>query len=68
MGPVAECGRDADELVSVIVWRTSRLEEAGYPLKLAVKLAHEHVSVDLHVAVGLVASGCPAEVAAQILL
>jgi hypothetical protein len=47
-------------------WRLHVLIEAGYPLSLAERLAGSEA--DLHVAVGLVESGCEHETAANILL
>jgi hypothetical protein len=47
-------------------WRLHVLIEAGYPLPLAERLAASEA--DLHVAVDLVAAGCTAEIAAEILL
>jgi hypothetical protein len=49
-------------------WRLHVLiEEAGYPVPLAEKLAARH-DVDLHQAVELVKAGCKHETAAEILL
>ena len=47
-------------------WRLHVLMEAGYPLPLAERLAGSEA--DLHLAVDLVAAGCPATVAAEILI
>ena len=57
--------RDETELVSA--WRAEQLEMAGYGAQAAAELALRH-DVDLHIAVDLVARGCPAELALQILL
>lgn len=51
----------------VLQWRREALEHAGYPSRLALKLALRS-DVDLHLAASLVESGCPAETAARILL
>jgi hypothetical protein len=48
-------------------WRTRELERAGFDVSLARKLAAQ-LDIDLHLAVELVASGCPPDLAAQILL
>ena len=48
-------------------WRLHVLMEAGYPLPLAERLAGNE-AIDLHRAVELIASGCTAETAAEILL
>jgi hypothetical protein len=50
----------------VTVWRMHVLVEAGYPADLAERLASS--KADLHQAVRLVAQGCPAVLATQILL
>ena len=55
-----------NELDKVASWRLHVLIEAGYPLPLAERLAVS--PADLHLAVDLVGSGCPAQVAAEILL
>jgi hypothetical protein len=60
----ATAGRDA---MKVEMWRLHVLVEANYPVGLAEKLAAAG-DVDLHQAVELVESGCPAEIAAKILL
>ena len=56
-----------DETQLVEAWRAEQLEMAGYGAQAAAELAIRH-DVDLHVAVELVARGCPAELAARILL
>ena len=55
------------ELDQVEHWRAQELIRAGYPAEGAAKLAARH-DIDLHHAVELLASGCPAELALQILL
>jgi uncharacterized protein YhjY with autotransporter beta-barrel domain len=54
------------ERAKVESWRLHVLIEAGYPLPLAERLAGS--AADLHLAVDLVAAGCAADVAAEILL
>lgn len=64
---------DADALLAesdndpVEAWRLHVLIEAGYPLKIAERLASVR-EVDLHRAVELVTAGCRPAVAALILL
>jgi hypothetical protein len=48
-------------------WRAGELERAGFDVSLARKLA-ARFDVDLHLAVDLIANGCPPELAARILL
>ena len=48
-------------------WRAEALERAGYDPAAAVELAARH-DVDLHRAISLLESGCPAETALRILL
>jgi hypothetical protein len=57
--------RDETELVAA--WRAEQLETAGYGAREAAELA-ARFDVDLHRAVGLVARGCPHELALRILL
>jgi hypothetical protein len=57
--------REETDLVEA--WRAEQLELAGYSPRDAAKLAHR-LDVDLHVALGLVAQGCPADLALKILL
>ena len=52
--------------LDVLNWRFEQLERAGFPVGVAIVLA-ERGDIDLHVAVGLLASGCPPEVAVAIL-
>jgi hypothetical protein len=49
----------------VVLWRISRLIEAGYDDTCAVEIACS--TIDLHVAVGLLERGCPQEIAIRIL-
>jgi hypothetical protein len=51
----------------VVRWRAQELERAGYDAGFAAELA-ERNDVDLHRAVALLESGCPVELALQILL
>jgi hypothetical protein len=55
-----------DEQDAVFAWRRDRLERAGYPASEAEMLAIDP-SVDLHVAVDLLARGCSLEQAMKIL-
>lgn len=48
-------------------WRAGELERVGFDISLARKLA-ARFDIDLHVAVELIANGCPPELAARILL
>jgi hypothetical protein len=56
-----------EETELVEAWRAEQLEMAGYGAQAAAELAMRH-DVDLHVAIGLIARGCPAELALKILL
>jgi hypothetical protein len=56
-----------EETQLVEAWRAEQLEMAGYGAQAAADLAMRH-DVDLHVAIGLIAQGCPAELALKILL
>ena len=55
------------ELELVEQWRAHSLERAGYDPESAAVLAASH-EVDLHHAVRLLESGCPVDLALQILL
>lgn len=55
------------EVDRVIRWRAEELERAGYGERGALRLALR-LDVDLHLAVNLLAGGCPAETALRILL
>jgi ABC-type phosphate/phosphonate transport system substrate-binding protein len=57
--------RDETDLVEA--WRAEQLELAGYGAAAAAELATRH-DVDLHLAVEMLAHGCPAELALKILL
>jgi hypothetical protein len=52
---------------AVFLWRAETLERAGYSAKAVLMLATEK-AVDLHQAVSLLRSGCPPDVALNILL
>ncbi len=56
-----------EEIDPVEAWRAEQLEAAGYGAQAASELAMRQ-DVDLHVAIGLLASGCSAELALKILL
>ena len=55
------------ELEIVERWRAESLERAGYGAEAAAVLAASH-EVDLHLAMRLLESGCPVDLALQILL
>ncbi len=55
------------ELELVEQWRAHSLERAGYDAESAAVLAASH-EIDLHYAVRLLESGCPMDLALQILL
>ncbi len=59
--------REGTELERIERWRRDALERAGYPPEGAKQLARRH-DIDLHEAMDLLESGCPAELALQILL
>lgn len=50
----------------VVLWRSSRLRDAGFSPQLADTLARD-CAYDLHAVLGLVDRGCPTELAARIL-
>ena len=54
--------RDLD----VVAWRYDQLEDAGYPVELAIALA-ERADVDLHKAIELLERGCTVDEAIRIL-
>jgi hypothetical protein len=58
---------DETEQERVERWRSEALERAGYEPEAAAELAARQ-DVDLHRAIGLLESGCPAETALRILL
>ena len=55
------------EVERVERWRAEELERAGYDLSAAAMLAASS-GVDLHLAIDLLARGCPQDTAVQILL
>jgi hypothetical protein len=55
------------ELELVEQWRIESLSRVGYDLESATVLAASH-EVDLHLAMRLLESGCPLDLALQILL
>jgi hypothetical protein len=55
------------ELDRIVRWRSEELERAGYAPDGAAALA-ARLEVDLHEAIDLVKSGCPADIAVRILL
>lgn len=56
---------ELDEAERVLLWRITRLVDAGYDGASAVELAVS--PVDLHLAVDLLERGCPVELALRIL-
>jgi hypothetical protein len=63
----AEIQLQETEADRVVRWRAQELERAGYAPAAAAELA-ERNDVDLHRAIELLESGCPAELALEILL
>jgi hypothetical protein len=64
----AELDLDLDaETERVLLWREEELERVGYGRETARDLA-ERTYVDLHLAMDLLRSGCPADTAVRILL
>jgi len=55
------------ELGRVVGWRKRELQRAGYDEGAALRIA-ERLDVDLHRAIDLLKTGCPAETAVRILL
>jgi hypothetical protein len=51
---------------AVVLWRASRLRDAGFTPQLADALARD-CAYDLHAVLELVDRGCPAELAARVL-
>src|SRR3954468_5408162 len=58
MAPVRRNAIDGPEADAVVLWRTGRLEEAGFAPELAEALARD-CAYDLHAVLGLVDRGCP---------
>jgi len=67
MATAAENGVREVEADVIIRWRTEQLRRAGYAERSALLLALR-TDVDLHVAMALLAQGCPQKVALRILL
>ena len=63
----AQIQLEETEAGRVVRWRAQELERAGYDAANAAELA-ERTDVDLHRAIHLLESGCPVELALQILL
>jgi hypothetical protein len=66
MNPVRRNAIESPEADAVVLWRTDRLTEAGFPRELAEALARD-CAYDLHAVLGLVDRGCPPELAVRIL-
>jgi hypothetical protein len=66
MNPVRRNAIESPEADAVVLWRTDRLTEAGFPSELAEALARD-CAYDLHAVLGLVDRGCPPELAVRIL-
>jgi hypothetical protein len=54
------CGQD------VVLWRSDQLVAAGFPLALALQLAHD-ARYDLHALIELAEQGCAPELTVKIL-
>jgi hypothetical protein len=67
MTAAAQMQLEETEAGRVVRWRAQELERAGYDASSAAELA-ERNDIDLHRATGLIESGCPVELALQILL
>ena len=52
--------------LNIVSWRFGQLQDAGYPVDIAVMLA-ERADVDLHLACELLAAGSPIHTALRIL-
>jgi hypothetical protein len=66
MQPVERQSIESDATDSVVLWRASRLRDAGFTPRLADTLARD-CAYDLHAVLELVDRGCPADLAARIL-
>ena len=62
----AELERERDG-EQVLTWRKEELQRAGYGQRAALAIALD-VTIDLHVAIDLIRSGCPERTALRILL
>jgi hypothetical protein len=58
--------RQEREHHELVAWRCDQLVDAGFPLALAVELAHD-LRYDLHALCDLVERGCSTEIAVRIL-
>lgn len=65
--PATETQKPETEIERIERWRRGELERAGYPADTAAEIA-TRLDVDLHQAVALLQRGCPADIAARILL
>jgi hypothetical protein len=66
MQPVERQSIESAATDSVVLWRASRLRDAGFEPALADALARD-CAYDLHAILELLDRGCPAELAARIL-
>ena len=66
MQPVERQTSESAATDSVVLWRASRLRDAGFDPQLADALARD-CAYDLHAVLELVDRGCPADLAARIL-
>jgi hypothetical protein len=66
MQPVERHSLESPGTDSVVLWRASRLRDAGFTAQLADTLARD-CAYDLHAVLELVDRGCPADLAARIL-
>jgi len=64
--PTAETTTRPSEQELVELWRSEELERAGFPAAAAAELARR-ADVDLHRAAELLANGCSADLALEIL-
>ena len=62
-----ELERLGSEAERIFAWRVAELRRAGYPARIAFKLA-VRPEIDLHRAVELVRRGCPHDTALRILV
>jgi hypothetical protein len=66
MQPVERHPLESPGADPVVLWRASRLREAGFTSQLADTLARD-CAYDLHAVLELVDRGCPADLAVRIL-
>ena len=62
-----ETTRPETEIERIERWRREELERAGFAIEAAAEIA-TRLDIDLHRAVELIERGCPADIAARILL